>query len=132
MIKFVQALSWGFVLVLGGAGLTIMLFPAAANEPAGFNVVTDYGLTNVRTLGAPTLALAITTAIGALRKEWLLVLPATLYFLFNATARVISVIVEGYSPVMLFGLLFTSALFAAAAFAVRTFRQQGASRLSPV
>lgn len=122
MNRFAQLLSWVFVLVLSAAGLMTMLFPAAVSEPAGFNPVTDYGLTNVRTLGAPTLALATTTAIGALRKEWLLILPAMMYFLLNASARTLSVFVEGYSSVMLTGLIFTFTLFVLAAFVVRTFR----------
>ena len=127
MYRFAQILSWGFVLVLGVAGIMTMLFPTAVNEPAGFNATTDYGLTNVRTLGAPTLALAIATAIGAIRREWLLVLPASMYFLFNASARVISVLVEGYDPVMLRGLLITSVLFALSVFVVRTMRANTAA-----
>ena len=122
MDRFLPILSWGFVLVLGSAGIMTMLFPAAVNEPAGFNAITDYGLTNVRTLGAPTLALAITTAIGTVRKEWILILPAAMYFLFNATARFISVLVDGYSPVMFTGLMFTSTMFALAAFVVWSMR----------
>ena len=124
MKYFTQILSWIFVLILGVAGLVTMLFPATINEPAGFNAVSDYGLTNVRTLGAPTLALAITTAIGALRNEWFLVLPAMMYFLLNGTARVISVVVEGYSPVMFTGLFFTFTLLVFAAFVVWTMRSE--------
>ena len=124
MIRFAQSLSLLFVLILGGAGLTTMLFPMVINEPSGFNAVTDYGLTNVRTLGAPTLSLAIITAIGAVRKEWLLVLPASLYFVLNFSARVISTIVEGYAPVMLTGLLFTFSLFILSQVALHIFRRQ--------
>jgi len=122
MTRLAQLLSWGFVLVLGGAGIAAMLFPMSVNEPAGFNAVTDYGLTNVRTLGAPTLALAITTAIGAIRREWVLILPASMYFLFNASARVISVLVEGYDPVMLRGLALTFTLFGLSQAALHIFR----------
>ncbi|AOT07632.1 hypothetical protein [Pseudoalteromonas luteoviolacea] len=123
MIKFAQVLCGIFVLILGSAALTAMLFPSFINEPSGFNAVTDYGLTNLRTLGAPTLSLAIITAIGIYKKAWLLILPASMYFFFNFIARVISTIVEGYDPVMLFGLLFTFTLFLSSQVALQIFRK---------
>ena len=122
MIRFAQSLSLLFVLVLGGAGVTAMLFPVAINETAGFNAVTDYGFTNLRTLGAPTLSLAIITAIGAYRREWLLLLPASMYFFLNGSARVISLFVEQYDPVMLRGLVLTFGLFALSQIALHIFR----------
>ena len=99
-----------------------MLFPAAINETAGFNAVTDYGFTNLRTLGAPTLSLAIITAIGAYRREWLLLLPASMYFFLNGSARVISLFVEQYDPVMLRGLVLTFGLFVLSQIALHIFR----------
>lgn len=125
MIRFAQPLSVLFVLVLGGAGITAMLFPAAINETAGFNAVTDYGFTNLRTLGAPTLSLAIITAIGAYRREWLLLLPASMYFFLNGSARVISLFAEQYDPAMVRGLLLTFGLFALSQIALHIFRRAG-------
>lgn len=124
MIKLAQILSAIFVLILGTAALTTMLFPEVINSPSGFNAATNYGFTNLRTLGAPTLSLAIITAIGAYRKDWLLILPASLYFLFNGSARVISVIVEGFEPVMITGLIFTFTLFTLSQVALHIFRLQ--------
>ncbi|MBQ4835567.1 MULTISPECIES: hypothetical protein [Pseudoalteromonas] len=123
MIKLAQLLSAIFVLVLGSAALTAILFPTVINEPSGFNAVTNYGFTNLRTLGAPTLSLAVITAIGLYKKEWLLILPASLYFLFNFSARVISTITEGYEPIMLFGLMFTLTLFVLSQIALHSFRK---------
>lgn len=123
MTKFAQILSGIFVLVLGSAALVTMLFPAIINEPSGFNAMTNYGFTNLRTLGAPTLSLAIITAIGAYRKEWLLLLPASMYFGFNFFARALSTIIEGYEPVMLFGLIMTLTLFVLSQIALHTFRK---------
>ncbi|AWF81602.1 hypothetical protein BTJ40_12625 [Microbulbifer sp. A4B17] len=123
MIRFSQFLSGIFVLVLGLAGLVTMLFPEIINGLAGFDATTNYGFTNLRTLGAPTLSLAIITAIGAFRKEWLLILPASVYFLFNGSSRVISVLVEGYEPVMLTGLIVTFTLFILSQVAVYNFRR---------
>ncbi|KZN68251.1 hypothetical protein N473_07445 [Pseudoalteromonas luteoviolacea CPMOR-1] len=123
MIKFAQVLCGIFVLILGSAALTAMLFPSVINEPSGFNAVTEYGFTNLRTLGAPTLSLAIITAIGIYKKSWLLILPASMYFFFNFSARVISTMVEGYEPVMLFGLVFTFSLFITSQVALHLFRK---------
>lgn len=123
MIRFAQALALLFVLILGGAGLTTILSPLSINEPSGFNAVTDYAITNLRTLGAPTLALAVITAIGAIRKEWLLLLPASMYFLFNGSARLISVFAEGYDPIMLRGLMLTFTLFALSQIALHIIRR---------
>jgi ABC-type arginine/histidine transport system permease subunit len=122
MIRIAQILSGLFVLVLGSAALVTMLFPAVINEPSGFNAATNYGFTNLRTLGAPTLSLAVITAIGAYKKEWLLLLPASLYFCFNFSARVISTFIEGYEPTMLFGLIMTFTLFVLSQIALHGFR----------
>lgn len=123
MIRFAQLLSVLFVLVLGVAGLTAIFSPDTIAEPSEFNITTDYGTTNLRTIGAPTLSLAIITAIGAVRRQWLLILPAAMYFLFNLSARVISVVAEGYESVMLRGLLFTALLAVLAQVALHTFRR---------
>ena len=77
----------------------------------------------MRTLGAPTLSLAVITAIGAVKTEWLLILPASLYFLFNGSARLISVFVEGYEPIMLRGLILTFTLFVLSQVTLHIFRR---------
>lgn len=130
MLRFAQGLAAVFVLILAMAGINTLLNPMFVAEPSGFNPVDNYGLTNIRTLGAPTLSLAIITAIGAYRKEWLLILPAALYYFFNLTARIISVIVEGYEPVMLRGLLLTSVLVILSQLAIQLFRRAQASSSS--
>lgn len=123
MLRFAQFLSILFVLILGGAGITAIFFPLSINEAAGFNALSDYGITNLRTLGAPTLSLAIITAISLIRKDWLLILPASMYFLFNGSSRLISVFEEGYDPIMLRGLLLTFALFTLSQIALHIFRK---------
>ena len=122
MTRIAQLPSVLFVVVLGIAGLTAILSPDTIAEPSEFNVTTDYGTTNLRTLGAPTLSLAIITAIGAIRKHWLLLLPAATYFALNLTARLLSVAAEGYESAMLRGLLITTALAVLAQITLHTFR----------
>jgi hypothetical protein len=123
MERAAQILAGIFVLVLVAASVSNMFNPANVAETAGFNPTSNYGLTNMRTLGAPTLSIAIITAIGIYRKEWLLVLPAAMYFGFNLTARLISIAVEGFEPVMVRGLGITSALFILALVAVYLFNR---------
>ncbi|MCO7226962.1 hypothetical protein [Pleionea sp. CnH1-48] len=123
MLRFAQILSALFVLIFAASSLTIIFAPDAVNQAAGFNASTDYGFTNLRTLGAPLLSLAIITAIGAIRKQWILLLPASLYFLFNGSARVVSLFAEQYDPVMLRGLVLTFGLFALSQIALHTFRR---------
>ena len=123
MLRAAQAIAALFVLVLGAASISNMFNPAAVAETAGFNPISNYGLTNMRTLGAPTLSLAIFTAIGIYRKEWLLIVPAAMYFGFNLTARLISVVAEGFEPVMTRGLLLTSTLLVLALISIYLFRR---------
>ena len=118
-----QFLSAIFVLILGGAGITSLVSPTAILGSAGLQASSDYGITTLRTLGAPTLALAITTIIGAVRKEWLLILPASLYFFLNGSARVISLIAEQYDPIMIRGLVLTGTLFVLSQVAIYLFRR---------
>lgn len=123
MEKAAQIIAGLFVLVLGAASISNMFNPASVAATAGFNPISDYGLTNMRTLGAPTLSLAIFTAIGIYRKEWLLILPAAMYFGFNLSARLISVAAEGFEPVMTRGLTLTSTLFILSLVAVYLFQR---------
>jgi len=126
MERAAQVIAALFVLVLGAASISNMFNPAAVAETAGFNPTSNYGLTNMRTLGAPTLSLAIFTAIGIYRKEWLLIVPASMYFGFNLSARLISVVAEGFEPVMTRGLMLTSTLFILSLVAVYLFRRSSA------
>ena len=130
MIRFAQFLSLLFVIILGSAALVTLFSPMSINGPSGFNVVSDYGITNLRTLGAPTLSLAIITAIGAIRKDWILILPVSLYFLFNGSARVLSIFVEQFDPIMLRGLILTGVLFGLSQLALHTFRRADAEAIA--
>ncbi len=122
MTRAAQLLSVIFVIFLGGSGIASIFSPETIFESVGFEAVSNYGVTNLRTLGAPTLALAIITALGAYRKDWWLVLPASLYFLFNFSARLISVFAEGFEPIMVRGLILTSVLFILSQVAIYLFR----------
>ncbi|MEM7332516.1 MAG: hypothetical protein AAF490_10520 [Chloroflexota bacterium] len=128
MTRVAQILCALFVLVLGGSAIVSIFSPLTIFDPVGFTAVDNYGVTNMRTLGAPTLSLAIFTAIAAVRKEWLLVLPVSMYFFFNFSARLISIFAEGYEPVMLRGLLLTIVLFILSQVALNIFRTSEVSK----
>ncbi|GAA6151327.1 hypothetical protein [Pseudoteredinibacter isoporae] len=131
LIRIAQAITALCILVLGTAAIMSIFNPHLVSEASGFSAQTNYGITNVRTLGAPTLALALTALFGLIRRDWRFVLPASLYFLFNGSARVISLIGEGYEPVMIRGLILTFGLFAISQVAIYLLRAQGAKVASP-
>ena len=95
MVRVAQALAALFTLILGAAGLTLIFAPWVVEDGVGITAGSDYAITNFRTFGAPVLSIAVITAFGALHREWTLLLPASFYFLFNASARIISVFAEG-------------------------------------
>ena len=83
MTRIAQLIAAIFVLVLGSAALVSLFSPMTVAGPSGFNPVDNYGLTNIRTLGAPTLVLAGITAFGIWKENWRLILPASAYFFTN-------------------------------------------------
>ena len=122
MIRIAQLLSICFTLIFLIAASASLFFPEKIGQASGFNPISDYGLTNIRTLGAPLLSLAVVTFLSLLRKDWILLLPASLYFLFNGSARVLSLFNEQYDPIMLRGLMLTFGLFILSQLALHTFR----------
>lgn len=111
MQRVAQVFALLFATIFAVAAVSAIFFPANLGEASGFNPTSDYGLTNVRTLGAPLLMLAVVTAFGAFRKDWIMIVPASLYFFFNGSSRVVSLIFEQYDPIMIRGLLLTFGLF---------------------
>lgn len=122
MTRVAQGICLIFILMLGISGLTTMFMPTGFVDQVGFNPINNYAVTNVRTLGAPTLMMAIVTAIAALRKDWMLLLPASIYFALNFLARVTGAVVEGFEPVMTRGLILTAVLFILSQVAIYLFR----------
>ncbi|WP_020412878.1 hypothetical protein [Microbulbifer variabilis] len=123
MIRFAQIISTIFVFIFTSAAIACIFFPGSISEASGFNAVSDYGLTNVRTLGAPLLMLAVVTAIGTFRRDWIILVPASLYFLFNGLTRVLSLLQEQYDPIMIRGLILTFVLFSLSLVVIYIFRK---------
>jgi len=123
MLRIAQFIAALFVLIFTAASISTIFFPQTVGAASGFNPLSDYGLTNIRTLGAPLLMMAVITGLGIYRQQSILLLPATIYFLFNGTTRVISLFNEQYDPIMLRGLLLTFVLFSLATWVLKIFRQ---------
>ncbi|WDE05838.1 hypothetical protein SG34_002575 [Thalassomonas viridans] len=123
MLRIAQFIAALFVIVFSVAAGAAIFFPDAVGAASGFNPTSDYGITNIRTLGAPLLMMAVVTAIGAYTRQWILLFPATIYFLFNGLTRVLSLFNEQYDDVMLRGLFLTFGLFTLAIFVLKTFRR---------
>ena len=75
-------------LALFGFAMLYLFNPMAASGANGLDPVGEYGLTNMRTLAAPLLAMAVMAGIGTVKKNFVFVAPAALYFLFTALIRV--------------------------------------------
>lgn len=124
MIRIAQLFSALFVLIFSAAAVGPIFFPAELGEISGFNPINDYGLTNIRTLGAPLLMMAVMTAIAVYTKRWVFLLPATIYFVSNGLTRVLSLFNEQYDSVMIRGLVITFALFGLALWSIAQFYKE--------
>lgn len=123
MVRLANIIACLFVVIFSVAGVTATFFPQILGDTSGFNPTSDYGLTNIRTLGAPLLMMALVTAYGIFSKNWLLIAPACLYFFLNGSTRVVSLLNEAYDPVMIRGLIITFSLFLLATWVIKTLRK---------
>jgi|GEM_PF-3002663 len=132
MVRLANIIASLFVIIFSAAGITATFFPQILGNTSGFNPISDYGLTNIRTLGAPLLMMAAISAYAIFAKNWILLAPACIYFLFNGMTRLISLFNEEYDPVMLRGIILTFSLFLLASWVIKTLKasQEGESKLS--
>lgn len=123
MTKAAQSLAGLMALFVAAIAVFYLFNPSAAAQANGFNPATDFGVTNTRTLAASMLMVSVTAMIGALRRDWVFLVPAALYFLFTALIRVFGLVMEGADPGTLRGLVLAVVLFAVAEFALQVFRR---------
>ena len=123
MTRAAQILAGLLALFVAGFGLLYALNPLGASAANGLAPDTVFGMTNMRTLAAPMLMIALMTAIGAVRQSWEFLLPAALYFLFTALLRVLGLVADGFDTSTLRGLVLALVLFAVAEFALQIFRR---------
>lgn len=123
MTRAAQILSGLMAVFVAFLAFQYLLRPVAISEINGFNPDTTFGVTNMRTLAAPMLMIAGLSAAAAIRQNWILLLPAALYFLLTAVIRVFGLIADGYDTSTLRGLVLAVVLFAVAEFALQVFRR---------
>lgn len=129
MQRLAQAFAFIFAIIFTIAAISAIFFPVSLSDASGFNPTSDYGITNVRTLGAPLLMLTVVTAFGAFRKDWIMIVPASLYFFFNGSSRIVSLVFEQYDPIMIRGLLLTFGLFVLSQLVIYILRKTRAANM---
>ena len=125
ILKIAQILAGLLALALFAFSAIYIFNPTGAASARGFVPEGAYGLTNVRLMGATFLTLGILTAIGALKKEYMLVAPAALFFLVSIIIRVLGIIVDGADASTVRVMLPAIVLFIVAEVAVQVFKKAG-------
>lgn len=123
MLKIAQILSGLLALALFAFAALYIFNPTAAASARGFEPVGDYGMTNIRVLAATFVTLGIMSAIGAVKKNFLFLAPAALYFLVSIVIRVIGIVVDGADPATLRVMIPAVVLFIVAEFALQVFKR---------
>ncbi len=122
-VRIGQILAGILALVLAGFGMFYLINPEAAAAARGVVPQGDYGMTNVRIMGAPLLAFALMAAIGAKTKNFVFVAPAALYFLFVIIIRIVGIFADGAHPDTTKGLILAGVLFVVAEVALQLFKR---------
>lgn len=123
MTRAAQILAGLLALFVGFIAVQYLFRPHALIGVNGFNVDTTFGITNMRTLAAPLIMIAFMSAIGALRQNWVFLLPAALYFLATALIRLFGLVLDGFDTGTIRGLILAVVLFGVAEFALQVFRR---------
>ena len=123
MLRIAQILSGLLALVLFVFAGFYIIIPEGAAAARGFDPVGEYGMTNIRILAAPFLMLAIMTAIGAVKKNYVFLAPAALYFLIAIVLRIVGIVADGADGTTVRVLVPAIVLFAIAEFALQVFKR---------
>lgn len=123
MLKIAQILSGLLALALFGFASFYLFNPEAAAAARGFEPIAEYGMTNVRLLAATFVTLGILSAIGAVKKAFVFLAPAALFFLVSIVIRIIGIFVDGADPTTVRVMIPAVVLFAVAEFALQVFKR---------
>ena len=123
MLKIAQILSGLLALALFAFAALYIFNPTAAASARGFEPVGDYGMTNIRLLAATFVTLGSMSAIGAVKKNFLFLAPAAIYFLVSIVIRIIGITVDGADPTTLRVMIPAVILFIVAEFALQVFKR---------
>jgi hypothetical protein len=126
MLKIAQILSGVLAVALLAFGSIYLFTPENAASARGFEPIGDYGLTNVRLMAASFITLGIMTAIGAMKRNFLFLAPAALFFLVSIVIRIIGIAVDGADATTVRVMVPAVILFVVAEFAVQVFKRSAA------
>ena len=122
-IKLIQILTGLLALILFGFAGLYLFNPLGASELNGLTPNDAYGVTNLRINAAPLAAFGLMAAIGAVKKNFVFIAPAALYFLFTALIRVVGLIVDGAHSDTIRGLVLAVVLFIVAEICLQVFKK---------
>ncbi len=133
MLRAAQVAAGLIALVFAGFSILYIFSPLGASAANSLDPIGESGMTNMRALAAPLLAMGLMAAIGAVKKNAIFLAPAALYFLFSIVIRVSGLIVDGAGGSTVRGIVVPIVLFAIAEFAMFVFRRasNGEAALQP-
>lgn len=123
MLKIAQILAGLLALALFVFAGIYLFNPTGAASARGFEPLGDYGLTNVRLMAATFITLGVMSAIGAVKKDFVFLAPAALFFLVSIVIRIIGLFVDGADPNTLRVMIPAIVLFIVAEFALQIFKR---------
>lgn len=131
MLKTAQILSGLLALALFAFAAIYLFNPTGAAASRGLEPIGDYGLTNVRLQAATFITLGVLSAIGAVKKDFVFLAPAALFFLVSIVIRIIGIFVDGADPATLRVMVPAVVLFAVAEFALQVFKRASKDSAQP-
>lgn len=126
MMKIAQILSGVLALALLAFGSIYLFTPENAVSARGFEPIGDYGLTIVRQMAASFITLGILTTIGAVKRNFLFLVPTALFFLVSLVICIIGIVVDGADATTVRVMVPAVILFVVAEFAVQVFKRSAA------
>lgn len=123
MMKIAQILSGVLALVLFAFAAFYLFNPSGAASARGFEPIGEYGTTSIRGLAATFVTLGVMSAIGAVKKNFVFLAPAALFFLVSIVIRIIGMIVDGADAATFRVMVPAVVLFIVAEVALQVFKR---------
>lgn len=106
-----QILAGLVAVFLGFLAIRYTFTPDALSNLNQLTPENAFGKSNIRAMGAPMLMLAILTGLGAVTKNFYLLIAAPVYFLSVIFTRIVSIAVDGSDPGITRSLILAVVLF---------------------
>lgn len=106
-----QILAGLVALFLGFLAIRYTFTPDALSNLNQLSADSAFGKSNIRAMGAPMLMLALLTGLGALKKNFYMLIAAPVYFLSIIFTRIVSIVADGSDPGITRSLILAVVLF---------------------